>query len=704
MDVADKFCEDSLYSRVYNSSIDIHWTDGGSRHFWYSLRDTAGGRTFCLADTRTGRRRQLSEEEVKKYRETAESAPRRKVSNTDWTKRWSEDSLFYMTAVDDELMLVRPGRGESFASGAVDSIILSRGGEHFCSFSSGGNANRFTLSASTGRRSAPIGDWIGGSHSYLAVREDKRSVRTLTLVDNLSSPRPDTETYKFPMPGDKDVSRFEVFLADADSFKLYRLPAERFKDQLFILPRFRNFQTGCGAAYLLRLARTRDTLDLVKIDAETREVSTVISEVCKPHLNEQLFSFHVLNDGKDILWWSERTGKGCWYLYDSDGNVKSVLGNGDFVGGRMEKIDTAARTAVFEAYGVGEGNPHYRHFVKASFDGKTCILLTPGEGEHEISFSPDGKLIYDTWSRMNLPPQHEIRDMKGRLVMTLESADISRLKTYGWKAPEVLRLMAADSITPLYGVVYLPFDIEPGRKYPVVSNVYPGPHTDLVPQGFILDDNCNQSLAQLGFIVVNFSYRGSCPVRGRDFYGYGYGNLRDYALDDDYAVIRQVAEHYPFADTSRVGIYGHSGGGFMALAAMLQRPDFYKVCVSASGNHDNNIYTQWWGETFHGGHWARGKDGGWEFECSIPTNMELAGNLRGRLLLITGDMDDNVHPASTFRMAKALIDKGKRFDMLVVPGADHGLGDKYYVNVIRYYFVEHLLGLPQKDTDIINHR
>lgn len=220
---------------------------------------------------------------------------------------------------------------------------------------------------------------------------------------------------------------------------------------------------------------------------------------------------------------------------------------------------------------------------------------------------------------------------------------------------------------------------------------------------FTLDDNYNQSLAQLGFVVINFAYRGSGPWRGRDFHTFGYGNLRDYALADDMAAIRQIAARYPCADIERVGIYGHSGGGFMTVAAMLNHPEFYKVGVAASGNHDNNIYSQWWGETFHGVKQTWGKDGKPHFECHIPTNIELADRLAGRLLLITGDMDNNVHPASTARLADALIRARKRFDMTVIPGADHGLGNSYYVNLIRYYFTEHLLGLPQQEIDIVKH-
>lgn len=254
-----------------------------------------------------------------------------------------------------------------------------------------------------------------------------------------------------------------------------------------------------------------------------------------------------------------------------------------------------------------------------------------------------------------------------------------------------MQVTAADGVTQLCGAVYTPSWMSKDDRLPIITNPYPGPQMDQVPENFALDDNGHQTLAEMGFVVLNFSYRGSSPLRGRDFHTYGYGRLRDYAIDDDMATIRQVASAIPQADTTRVGILGHSGGGFMAATAILSHPEFYKVAISASGNHDNNIYTKWWGETFHGrGH--------------IPTTPELAENLRGRLLLVTGDRDTNVHPASTFRLARALMDSGHLFDMLVIPGADHGVNSPYYDNLVRYYFLEHLANRPYRDADIVRHQ
>lgn len=600
-----------------------------------------------------------------------EKKPRISFSK-EYGRSFSADSSCYVTAIGHDLWLY---------SGA-DSVRLSYDGRQWDSYSLNGRRE-----IEPGKRSSVIGRWVGKSNKRLMIREDWTEVGELTVVNSLAKPRPTAKTYKFPMPGDTGVVKYNVMLADADSGKLYRINMDRFKDQIIKLPVLRYFPCTDRYAYLLRISRTCDTLDLCRVDVTDRSVKTLISEECKPHYNEQLFSYHVINDGKDILWWSERTGKGRWYLYDGDGNLKNALTNEDFVSGNIVKIDTLGRKVIFEGYGKEEGvNPHYKFYYEASFDGKSpARLLTPGNGNHSIKFSPDGKYIEDTWSRMDCAPKRQIVDRKGKVRFAMAGADVSALEEMGWRYPEVISVKAADGKTDLYGVVYTPLDLDPNKKYPIISSVYPGPQDDQVPQSFYLDENDNQSLANRGFVVINFAYRGSGPLRGRDFHSFGYGNLRDYPLEDDYAVVRQIAERYPYADSTRVGIYGHSGGGFMTVAAMLERPDFYKVGVAASGNHDNNIYRQQWAETFHGVQ----QDGGC-FKCKVPTNIENAGNLKGKLLLITGDIDDNVHPAGTYRLVNALIKKKKKFDMMVFPGVDHGMGGSYYVNLIHDYFTDNL--------------
>ena len=609
-------------------------------------------------------------------------------SNKEWYKSYSADSLYYIAAIGHDLVL--------YSDHGRDSVLLTSDGEQWYSYAVGGDSEKKPDS-----RSGAIGLWVGSSHKYFMVREDKRRVGTLTLVNSLARPRPVAKTWKYAMPGDSNVVRYEAYLADADRGTISRIPVEAWPDQRISVPRFNRFFHTDSHVYFIRLSRPSDIVDLCRVDVRDGSMKVLISENCSPHLNEQLFSYHILDGGKEILWWSERSGKGMYYLYDGEGRLKNPVTPEDMVAGNIVRISDEDREIIFEGYGHEPGvNPYYKFYYRASLDGRgKTVCLTPGNGDHDAVISPEGRYVVDNMSRMDLAPQHRIFDMKGRERMRLEDADISRLYARGWKEPLVMKLHAADSVTDLYGVVYLPFDLDTTKKYPVISSVYPGPQIDLVPTSFIPDDNYNQSLAQMGFVVINFAYRGSSPFRGRDFQSFGYGNLRDYPLDDDYAVIRQIGDIFPFADTTRVGIYGHSGGGFMTATAMMTRPDFYKAGVAASGNYDNNIYMQWWGETFHGVRQETDRTGRTDFSCDIPTTMELAAKLKGSLLLITGDMDNNVHPASTMRLADALIKAGKFFDMMIIPGADHGVGGKYYVDLIRLYFAGHLLGM---DTDHIN--
>lgn len=745
---ADRYTSDSLFRLMRNYDITPQWVDENGRYCYYTVDEPLQGGGFHtlyrLLDTRSGKSRLLFDAErlhillkpfvdkskrpfgdkihlnlvrmEKKdsrhlyfsYRnkrfvydltretlaETEEEKEKEKAPFTrqEYWKDYSADSLYYIYADSHNLYLCRTATG--------DTLQLTSDGEHYYSYATGGNSVN-----DKGRRASGVGLWVGDTHQYLWVREDKRRVGTLSLVDNLAGPRPKVTEYKFAMPGDKEVVQYSAGIVDADSARAYPLDITAYPDQIIDVPRFKNFEQSGEYLYFIRKSRTQDQVDLCRVDVRDRSMTVLIHEECRPHLNEQLFSFHVLNGGRDILWWSERDGHGRIYLYDGEGRLKNAVTPEDGVAGLVERIDTVGRSIIYHGYGREKGAlPDYRYYYKVGFDGRGLTCLTPDNGNHEVRFSPNGMMLTDHCSRMDMPPVHSIYDMKGRLVARLGRCNVDSLHARGWREPEVMQVWAADSVTPLYGIVYKPFDMQPSRRYPIISNVYPGPHTDLVPLSFTLDDNGNQSLAQLGFIVINFSYRGSNPYRGRDFYTYGYGNLRDYALADDKAVIRQVAERIPEADTTRVGIYGHSGGGFMTTAAMLTSPDFYKVGVAASGNHDNNIYSQWWGETFHGVTQQTDSTGHVTFSCRIPTNMELAPNLKGRLLLITGDVDNNVHPASTMRMANAFIKAGKRFDMAVMPGVDHGVGGAWYQNMIRYYFVEHLLGERSEDIDIVKHQ
>jgi len=678
---------DTLYNCVLNTYPNVKWLDDEDRKFFFTKKvwnadKTATHEEYYLGDTRT--KKVVRVDSIMKAPQRPYSFP----NNRDYWKDYSADSLSYIYAYDDDIYLARMERTDS---GLVrrDSVRMTMDGEHFFSYASGGNS----MNGSHGRGSA-IGRWIGKTHTFIVVREDKRQMPTLTYVDNLAEPRPKAHTMKYPMPSDTAVAQYHVYLFDSDRISDSRLKIDAYDDQIIETPRFTGVVTSGDYAYLIRKSRPEDQVDLLRVDPVTKTAKVLIHEECKPHLNNELFNYHVLNNGKDILWWAERGDRGQWFLYDGDGNLKNAITPPDMVAGEIIRIDTLERSIILKGYGREReaSNPAYTYYYRVGFNGKGFTLLTPGDGNHSITFSHGGKFIEDRYSRINDPGRSSIRDLKGRLIADLGAPDISAAKATGWNLPQQVKVTAADGETPLYGIVYTPFNMRPEDRLPIISNPYPGPHTDLMTLDFSFDDDGNQALADDGFIVICFSYRGSNPWRGRKFYTHGYGNLRDYTLDDDYATIRQIAALIPQADTTRVGIYGHSGGGFVTTAAMLTRPDFYKVGVAASGNHDNNIYLKQWGEVYHGIHQVTDSLGHKHWDAHIPTTMELAKNLKGNLLLIHGDVDNNVHPASTIRMAHALIQANKRFDMLIIPGADHGLDNKYYPNVVRSYFREHLLG------------
>ena len=334
--------------------------------------------------------------------------------------------------------------------------------------------------------------------------------------------------------------------------------------------------------------------------------------------------------------------------------------------------------------------------------------LTFDNVTHAVDWSKTFNYFIDTYQRVDLEPHVVLRNRHGKKIMDLEKADISRIKEMGWKAPERFKVKAADGVTDLYGVMWKPFDFDSTKHYPIISSVYPGPFYEYVPTQFDFIHGRNTQLAQLGFIVIAVGHRGGSPMRGKYYHTYGFGNLRDYPLADDKYAIEQLADCYPYIDATRVGIFGHSGGGFMATAAICTYPDFYKAAVSAAGNHDNYIYNKWFTETHNGATEEKkvvkdsvnGDRTEYTYKFRVNTNIDLAKNYKKGLLLVTGDMDDNVHPAHTYRMIDALIKAGKNFDMLVLPGQDHGFSgaaELFFERKLWAHFAKYLLGDSSAD-------
>ena len=542
--------------------------------------------------------------------------------------------------------------------------------------------------------------WFKDSRHIYVVREDSRKLKDMFVINSLTK-RPTLETYRYEMPGEKDLCQYELWIIDIEKKTANRVSADKWTDQYIQV-----LQPGekGDKLFFQRFQRTWDEVDICVVNTETLEVKELIHEVDKPYRDYHMQNTVILNDGKDILFRSERTGWGHYYHYDGEGRLKNVITSGPWVAGQVAAIDTVGRTIYLYGFGREKGvDPYYYMLYKASIDKEGVTLLTPENAQHGASFLSSKRYFVDTYSRVDMEPKIVLKNNQGKVIMELAKPDTRRLKELGWRAPERFTVKAADGLTDIYGIMWKPADFDPNKKYPIISSVYPGPFFEYVNTSFRVDDSYNMRLAQLGFIVVSMGHRGGSPMRGKFYHRYGYGKLRDYPLADDKYAIEQLADRYAYIDLSKVGIFGHSGGGFMSTAALCTYPDFYTAAVSSAGNHDNNIFNRGWSEIYHGVKEAvktvKGKDGQdstvYTYSCKVPTNMELAKRLKGHLLLVTGDMDKNVHPANTLRMVDALIKAKKNFEMIVLPGNGHGFGgkaDAFFERKLWYHFAKYLLG------------
>jgi dipeptidyl aminopeptidase/acylaminoacyl peptidase len=667
--------------------------------------------------------------------------------------------------------------------------------------------------------------WSSDSKAFYVTRADSRGVKELFLVDSLATPRPKLEQYKYPMPAEEAIRKPELCYCDVEKKSLTRVPPkwtdERYSDL--------RWGKSTGELRFIRRDRLRRNLEVCSFD--------VFSGTCKCLFGEAFDSAYLdmqapryIEESDDLIWWSERSGWGHFYRYGRDGTLKNALTSGAWRASRIVEVDAKNGFVYFHGNGREPGeNVYYQHLYRVKLDGTglTCLdlstranealnpgtlagppnALMPGGFNQSSTLSPSKKFVVTNSTRIDHAPFATLRDDTGKVLMTLEVTDLTALKKTGWQMPETFTVKAADGTTDLHGNMWKPFDFDPKKKYPVIANVYPGPQTEGVVHRFSAH-SANMQMAQLGFIVIQVGHRGGSPERSKAYHSFGYFNLRDYGLVDKKAAIEALAARHSFIDLDRVGIYGHSGGGFMSAAAVLQKPynEFFKAAVASSGNHDNNIYNDNWSETYHGlkevaagtekkdstatttttgtgtGKGFGGRKKGpptveeeieaeimelieafdpedqrsveelemqiaalkaklmqlkqveamkaqaaqgqlaiappprpagtplvapatlpsVKFEIHVPTNAELAANLKGHLLLVHGEIDNNVHPANTMRLVDALIKANKRFDMLIIPGARHGYAaaQPYFTQRMWDFFAEHLLDDRQTGADI----
>jgi dipeptidyl aminopeptidase/acylaminoacyl peptidase len=403
-------------------------------------------------------------------------------------------------------------------------------------------------------------------------------------------------------------------------------------------------------------------------------------------------NWHALPASNELLWYSERDDWGHLYLYDlTTGQLKQQITKGPWVVLQVLRIDEKTRTILFTAAGKEPGDPYFRHLYSVKMDGTHLTLLTPEDADHNLTLSPSGKYFVDSYSRPEVPPVVVLRDLNGRLLLTVEKADISQLLATGWTPPTPFAVKARDGKTDLYGLMFRPTNFDSTRKYPIVNYDYPGPQSSSVgTRSFVAARGDHRALAELGFVVVALDAMGT-PMRSKSFHEAWYGNMGDNGIPDQITGMKQLAQRYPWIDINRVGIWGHSGGGFSSADAILRYPDFFKVAVSEAGNHDNREYEDDWGEKWQG-LLKQLSDSTTNYDNQA--NQLQAGNLKGHLLLAHGTTDNNVLPYNTLLVVNALIAHNKDFDLLLLPNRRHGFGSEPYMVRRRWdYFVRWLMGV-----------
>jgi len=558
------------------------------------------------------------------------------------------------------------------------------------------------------------GIWSHDSNKFVFQRNDSRHIKDLWVINSVAKKRPTLETYKYHMPGEQEYYKTELMVFDIptkesikvkldtvkqQSISVYRAPTKKsnydddFNPSLLLSKK--------GKIYFNTISRDRKKLDICVADINTGDVDVLIEERFNTYIESR--PLVLFNNEQEMLHWAERDGWAHFYLYDTKGNLKQQVTNGSYHVDDFEGVIEKERVLYFTANGVNKKqDPYYAHLYRINLNGTGLKTINKGDYTSRVSVSDSKKYFVNNYSRVNTVPKSELRSNSGSLIMNLEEADLSQLFATGYKFPETFKMKADDGVTDIYGVMYKPYDFDSTKVYPLLEYVYPGPQTEAVNKAFSVRMDRVDRMAQVGFVVITLGNRGGHPDRSKWYHNYGYGNLRDYGLADKKYVAEQLADKYSYIDIDKVGIYGHSGGGFMSTAAMLVYPDFFKAAVSSAGNHDNSMYNSWWSETHHGVKEEIDADGKSTYKYNIDKNHSLAANLKGNLMLITGDIDNNVHPGGTIRMANALIKANKRFKFMLMPGQRHGFGNmtEYSFWLRADHFSKYFLGKEAMSVDI----
>ena len=688
---ATQFLSINTNKLVFNNNVSPVWLEDG--RFWYSV-NTATGKQFVLVNPTDGSRKTapelktliLEDDNGKSPNTGRRNFPKEVVSPDGKKAAFIRDWNLWVRDLTTKQEIPMTTDGIKDFGYATDNA----GWKH---------SDRAILL------------WSPDSKKIATFQQDQRHVSDMYLVATTVG-APNLEAWKYPIPTDKDIIQIHRVIIEVDKPKIIRLqiPSDARRgtlcDDISCSGSFDDNEWNADGSKLAFVSSSRDHKEakLRIADAATGIVKEVLEEkvTTQYESGQGSVNWHYLAASNEIIWYSERDDWGHLYLYDAQtGKLKNQITVGDFVVTRLLKTDEKNRVLFFEANGREKGrDPYFSHFYRVDFDGKNLQLLTPDDGHHSISLSPDHKFFVDCYSKPDVPSHTVLRNMKGELITPLEKTDISKLIATGWKAPEPITVKSRDGKWDLYGLMFTPTTLDRTKKYPVVNYIYPGPQGGGVGnRSFTSARSDHQALAELGFVVVVID--GTCnPNRSKSFHDVCYGNMADNTLEDQIAGLKQLAAKNPFMDLDKVGIWGHSGGGYATAAAMFRYPDFYKVGISESGNHDNRNYEDDWGERYIG---LLVKEATGKSNYDNQANQNFAANLKGKLMLAHGGMDDNVPPYNTYLVVDALVKANKDFDLVIFPNARHGFGgDSFYMMRRRWdYFVKHLQGAePPKEFKI----
>lgn len=717
-------------NKVLRWKVEPHWFGPRHSRFWYRNDLPEKAREFIVVDAEQGSRARAFDHEQlavtlaqKLGREIAATrlpfeviefvddgaAVRFNVDGKGWkfvlaTNDLSEAEPLKVDEVKPQESPRRRGRSGSRGNESPDGgkTVFVREHNLFVRFRDSGREIALSTDGTADDPYEASVFWSPDSSKLVAIKTRKAETHTVHLIE--SSPKDQTQpklhSFDYLKPGDRiahpRVCLFDV--ADArESVPVASSPANVspvIRDELFPNPwsidevRWSVDSKRFTFAYN---QRGHQVLRIIAVDAETRVASAIINEESRTFVDYAGKRFvHYADATNEIVWMSERSGWNHLSLYDSlTGQVKSPITTGEWVVRGVDLVDDEHRQIWFRASGVfPDRDPYYVHFGRINFDSSGLTWLTAGDGTHSVEYSPDRRFLIDTYSRVDQPPIIELRRVEdGSLVCELERADWSALLATGWKPPERFTAKGRDGTTDIHGVIWRPTNFDPGKKYPVIEHIYAGPHSAFTPKSFS-SYHPPQAIAELGFIVVQMDGMGTSH-RSKAFHDVCWKNLGDSGFPDRIAWIKAAAAKYPQLDISRVGIYGGSAGGQSSTRAMLAFGDFYKVAVSDCGCHDNRMDKIWWNELWMGypigEHYAE------------QSNVTQAHKLTGKLLLVVGELDRNVDPASTMQVANALVKADKDFELLIIPGAGHGAAESPYGKRRRMdFFVRHLLGVEPR--------